>query len=110
MKNRKELLGKKVVCINDNFSNLNSDQLNTIPNRPVKDSIYTIRDAFKTHNGYAYHLVEITNPKLEHPSGLGTFEPSFNQIRFSDPINDGRIFSFEESEESKVNEEERELV
>lgn len=108
MTNRKRLLGKKVICVNDNFSHLSKEQLAGIPNRPVKDKTYVIRDAFKTFNGWAYHLVEISNPHLDHPSGMGTFEPSFNQNRFTDPIEGGgRTLSIRSKVKDKTKEIEK---
>lgn len=79
--------GQTVVCINDQFDAI---QKTTIPNLPKKELKYTVRDAFQvTRNGtasgiWALHLVEITNPELTHPSGLGTFEPSFAATRFTE--------------------------
>jgi hypothetical protein len=72
-------VGQEVICIDDKFK---PEQIALIPNRPVEDKIYTIRDIFTTRNGRAVHLEQITNPHLEHPSGLGTFEPSFSVDRF----------------------------
>lgn len=71
-----------VLCINDTFTEL---QQSLIPNRPVKDRIYTIRDVIRTLGGAVGLLLEeIKNPPLEHPSGLGTFEPNFDIKRFRD--------------------------
>ncbi len=78
-------VGQEVVCIDDNFM---PEQILLIPNRPVEDKIYTIRDIFSTRMGQAVHLEEIANPPLEHPSGLGTFEPSFSVDRFRPLISD----------------------
>ena len=78
--------GQRVVCINDTFDLI---QQATIPNRPSRDKQYIVRDAFRvTRNGtvsgiWAIHLREISNPHLPHPSGLGTFEPSFSADRFA---------------------------
>ena len=80
-------VGQQVVCVNDAFDPL---QCATIPNRPQRDKVYTVRDAFQvTRNGtssgiWALHLTEISNPHLSHPSGLGTFEPSFAATRFAE--------------------------
>ena len=73
-------IGQDIVCINDKFQ---SEQIALIPNRPVEEKMYTIRDVFTTRNGRALHLDQITNPHLEHPSGLGSFEPSFSVDRFA---------------------------
>ena len=78
--------GQRVVCINDTFDPI---QVASIPNRPTRDKEYIVRDSFQvTRNGtvsgiWAIHLREITNPHLSHPSGLGTFEPSFASERFA---------------------------
>lgn len=74
------------MCVNDAFDPI---QQATIPNLPNRDVTYTVRDAFQvTRNGtasgiWALHLREIRNPNLPHPSGLGTFEPSFAAERFA---------------------------
>lgn len=79
-------VGQRVVCVNDSFDAI---QQATIPNLPERDQQYVVRDAFQvTRNGtssgiWALHLKEITNPPLPHPSGLGTFEPSFAADRFA---------------------------
>ena len=71
--------GSRVVCINDVFSD---EQMAMIPNRPVKDQEYTIDEVMITRRGKAVTLVEIDNPPLRHPTGLGTFTPSFDINRF----------------------------
>ncbi|HUC80705.1 MAG TPA: hypothetical protein VMR70_07290 [Flavisolibacter sp.] len=71
--------GSRVVCINDVFSD---EQVALIPNRPVKDEQYTIDEVMITRRGKAVTLVEIDNPPLTHPTGLGTFVPSFDINRF----------------------------
>jgi hypothetical protein len=63
--------GSRVVCINDLFSD---EQIAIIPNRPVKDEQYTIDEVMITRRGKAVTLVEIDNPPLTHPTGLGTFQ------------------------------------
>lgn len=83
--------GQRVVCINDTFDPL---QVASIPNRPTRDKQYIVRDSFQvTRNGtvsgiWALHLREIKNPHLPHPSGLGTFEPSFASDRFATVADD----------------------
>jgi len=83
--------GQKVVCVKDAFDAI---QKSTIPNLPKRDMTYVVRDAFQvTRNGtssgvWALHLKEIRNPMLPHPSGLGTFEPSFAADRFVSVIDD----------------------
>lgn len=71
--------GSRVVCTNDSFS---EEQIALIPNRPVKDEHYTIDEVMITRRGKAVTLVEIDNPALVHPTGLGTFTPSFDINRF----------------------------
>ena len=73
--------GSRVVCINDLFSD---EQIAMIPNRPVKDKQYTIDEVMITRRGKAVTHVEIDNPPLNHPTGLGTFIPSFDINRFRD--------------------------
>lgn len=78
--------GQTIICVNDSFDPI---QQATIPRLPGRDKKYTVRDAFQvTRNGtssgiWAIHLNEVTNPHLPHPSGLGTFEPSFAAERFA---------------------------
>jgi hypothetical protein len=71
--------GSRVVCINDSFSD---EQVQMIPNRPSKDQQYTVDEVMITRRGKAVTLVEIDNPPLVHPTGLGTFTPSFDINRF----------------------------
>jgi len=84
-------VGQKVVCVKDGFDAI---QQATIPNLPKRETTYLVRDAFQvTRNGtssgiWALHLKEIRNPMLPHPSGLGTFEPSFAASRFSTIVED----------------------
>lgn len=78
-------VGQDVVCIDDKFT---PEQVALIPNRPVEGSVYTVRDVFTTRMGQAIHLEELRNPSLDHPSGLGTFEPSFSIDRFQPLLTD----------------------
>ena len=71
--------GTKLVCINDTFS---EEQKAMIPNRPVRDNHYTVDEILITRRGKAVTLVELDNPPLMHPSGAGTFIPSFDINRF----------------------------
>ena len=73
--------GSRVVCINDVFTD---DQVSLIPNRPVRDNLYTVDEVMITRRGKAITLVEIDNPPLTHPTGLGTFVPSFDINRFAE--------------------------
>lgn len=71
------MVGKRVTCINDQFDPEIAKLFQTLPKEGVT---YTVRDAFKTRNGPAYHLQEIHNPKVELDGFF--FEPSFHQDRF----------------------------
>ncbi|NTS41633.1 hypothetical protein HRG84_12015 [Flavisolibacter sp. BT320] len=73
--------GSRVICVNDQFSD---EQIAMIPNRPVRDQEYTIDEVMITRRGKAVTLVEIDNPPLKHPTGLGTFIPSFDINRFKE--------------------------
>lgn len=79
-------IGQRVVCVDDYFE---APQREIIPNRPVEGEGYHVRDCFQvTRNGtvsglWAVHLNEIRNPMLDHPTGLGSFEPSFAAERFA---------------------------
>ena len=92
--------GKRIVCINDSFDPIQQQE---IPNLPKQDEVYTVRDAFQvTRNGtssgiWAVHLAEIKNPMLPHPSGLGSFEPSFAATRFAE-LNDEQATAAEQKE------------
>ena len=72
-----------IICIDDNFT---PEQMVDIPNRPIKDSIYSIRDVVKSANGIGLLLNEIENPKTGWTTRNGmkfTFEPNFNINRFA---------------------------
>ena len=73
--------GTRVVCINDTFS---EEQIKMIPARPVRDQHYTVDEVLITRRGKAVTLVELDNPPLMHPSGAGTFVPSFDINRFAE--------------------------
>lgn len=75
--------GDKVYCVNPFFSD---SQREGIPNRPVTEVEYTVRE-YVEHMGLgrdsrAIRLVEIVNPLIVHPSGIGMIEPSFHISRF----------------------------
>ena len=53
--------GTQVICIDDKFD---AKLVSLIPNRPVKDEVYTVRETLLTRNGKAIQLEEIHNPKL----------------------------------------------
>ena len=88
-----------IICIDDSFSPI---QIAEIPNRPVKDKMYTIRDIVKSANGIGLLLNEIHNPNngwVVRDGMKFTFEPNFNVRRFSDleglPLNYEKIKSVE---------------
>lgn len=74
-----------ILCINDSFT---AEQISEIPNRPIKDKMYTVRDVVKSRNGVGLLLNEIHNPKDAGWTMLGderfTFEPNFSIKRFAD--------------------------
>ena len=78
-------IGTQVICIDDKFD---TNLVSFIPNKPVLDKVYTIRDVLLTRNGKALHLEEITNPPLYDSVHNGTFEPSFHIRRFRKLIED----------------------
>ena len=72
-----------IICINDTFS---PEQIADIPNRPIKDKMYTIREVIKSRNGIGILLNEIHNPKngwTEMNAMKFTFEPNFSIKRFA---------------------------
>lgn len=74
--------GDQVVCIDDNFD---PRSMQIIPNRPIKDNIYTVREMryYDMHDKMGITLMEIKNP-LSVKSFFGEkLEPSFNIIRFA---------------------------
>ena len=71
--------GNLVECINDSFL---PQQMEMIPNRPKKKSIYEVRRVLHTRMGKAYLLAEIENPLIEDPVSKMKFEPSFSIKRF----------------------------
>jgi hypothetical protein len=92
----------EVICINDTFT---QEQITNIPNRPVKDKLYTIRDIiFYSHlNKTAVLLNEIENPELLTVRfGVECmFEPSFDIERFATlnntPISNEHISEFKKA-------------
>lgn len=73
-----------IICIDDSFT---PEQMADIPNRPIKDSMYSIRDIVKSANGIGLLLNEIENPKTGWTMRNGmkfTFEPNFSIRRFAD--------------------------
>jgi len=72
--------GNLVECINDTFL---PKQMELIPHRPQKKSIYEVRRVLHTRMGKAYLLVEIENPVVDDPVSGMKFEPSFDVKRFT---------------------------
>ncbi|MBK9016798.1 MAG: hypothetical protein IPM82_23500 [Saprospiraceae bacterium] len=73
-----------IICIDDHFT---PEQMADIPNRPIKDNLYSIRDVVKSANGIGLLLNEIQNPHNGWTTRNGmkfTFEPNFNINRFAD--------------------------
>jgi hypothetical protein len=73
-----------IICIDDNFT---PEQMADIPNRPIKDKLYSIRDVVKSANGIGLLLNEIENPHNGWTVRNGmkfTFEPNFSIRRFAD--------------------------
>jgi hypothetical protein len=91
--------GDQVVCIDDVFD---PRSVMLIPNRPVKDSIYTVREMryYDMHDKMGVLLVEVKNSKNVRDMFGKTQEPSFNVIRFAplDKVLDS--ISIEELEEA----------
>jgi len=70
----------EVICVNDSPIN---DPMGLFQHWIVKDQMYTIQDVVKTASGdIGLILEECPNKPAEHPSGLGTFMPSYNIKRF----------------------------
>lgn len=82
-----------IICIDDNFT---PEQMAIIPNRPIRDKIYSIRDVVKSANGIGLLLNEIQNPHNGWTERAGmkfTFEPNFSIRRFASL--DGSPVSYE---------------
>lgn len=93
--------GDQVVCVNDVFD---PRSIEIIPNRPKKDSIYTVREMryYDMHDKMGITLVEIKNPTIVKDFFGRLQEPSFNIIRFAplDQVLDS--ISLEQLEEAVV--------
>ena len=93
--------GDQVVCIDDVFD---ARSLEIIPNRPIKDNIYTIREMryYDMHDKMGVTLMEIKNSKNVRDLFGKTQEPSFNITRFAplDQVLDS--ISIEELEEAVI--------
>lgn len=73
----------EIICINDQFSD---EQKKIIPNRPVRDKIYTVRDVVQSAMGTGLLLNEIHNPNTGWTMRNGmkfNFEPNFAVNRFA---------------------------
>lgn len=78
---------QEVICINDQF---HPESKKLIPNLPVENSIYTIRDCFGQKGTMVVLLNEIVNPHVNATNdstgdgGYGfSFEPTFKADRFT---------------------------
>lgn len=73
--------GDQVVCIDDVFD---PRSMQIIPNRPVKDNIYTVRELryYDLHDKVGITLVEVKNAHNVRDFFGKVQEPSFNIIRF----------------------------
>lgn len=93
--------GDQVVCVDDVFD---PRSVMIIPNRPVKDGIYTVREMryYDMHDKMGITLVEIKNPLMVKDFFGRLQEPSFNIIRFAplDQVLDS--ISLEQLEEAVV--------
>jgi len=74
--------GDQVVCIDDVFD---PRSIEIIPNRPIKDKIYTVREMryYDMHDKMGITLMEIKNPIIVRDMFGRKQEPSFNIIRFA---------------------------
>jgi hypothetical protein len=74
--------GDQVVCVDDVFD---PRSMAIIPNRPIKDKIYTIRELryYDMHDKMGVTLVEIKNSHNVRDFFGKVQEPTFNIIRFA---------------------------
>lgn len=79
--------GKKVVCIDDDFSGLSEKSMRAFRQLPVKNAVYTIRE----FEDPSVKLEEIKNPKVKINMGgvLVDGEAGFHKNRFA-PLLDNR--------------------
>ena len=70
-------VGDKVVCVDDDWTHPN---WKFVPNRPVKNNIYTIREIFSYAGIVMLRLNEMSNPSHEWFHGL--YETGFDINRF----------------------------
>jgi hypothetical protein len=71
----------KVVCINDDFSNIGS-AIKDFQNLPIKGMIYTIREIRPAAMDSGIMLNEITNKPVYYKLYAGYLEPGFSPKRF----------------------------
>jgi hypothetical protein len=72
-------VGDKVLCIADNF---HPRSILLIPNRPVKDQEYIVREIIEVRDEVGLLLEEISNPLLVNDNDGSLYEPNFNINRF----------------------------
>lgn len=81
-------VGDKVICINDDFTNLLQDLIKkgyptTFLNLPVKDKVYTVRAVFSNNDIVCSILLEeLSNPSFYIPLLHISRELSFAAFRF----------------------------
>ena len=74
-------VGERVVCVDDDWSNLTAHEREGIPNRPVRGNTYTVRDFMLLFPGDpGVRVEEITNPTCQWM--LGRYEGAFRVRRF----------------------------
>lgn len=78
--------GKKVVCINDDFSAMPQNNMKAFRQLPVKDVIYTVRE----FDDPSLKLEEINNPTVTMNVGgiLMDQEGAFHKNRFAPLLED----------------------
>lgn len=76
-------IGQRVVCVDDDWSDLNARRLYEAPNRPIKGQIYIVRALhYEIDSRKTILLAEIINPPFEYRQPWGTTEPGFFIGRF----------------------------
>ena len=91
-------IGDLVICINDTFT---VEQIKIIPNRPIKDKSYIVRDIIRVFgkNDIGYLLREITNPLIVNDRNPNfSFEPNFSHSRFANLLTNNTQIETEEME------------
>jgi len=76
-------VGQQVQCIDDRF---NSKDRYWVPNLPVVDCVYTIKEMVPGHRGMGLRLCELKNPLIpidcDNRTRTIQFEPTFHVCRF----------------------------